>query len=83
MGFKVVSRLHVEYDQRVAAGPVAGHGLLGAAGLGGGDVEAPGGGRNGVQAIPRQQQTRHLQRQSHALQFRELVTANQLKTRQV
>ena len=31
---------------------------------------------DGVQASPRQQQTRHFQRQSHALQLRELVTAN-------
>ena len=78
----MVSRLHVEYDQRVATGPVASHGLLRAAGLAGGDVEASGRGCDGVQASPRQQQARHLQRQSHALQFRELVTANKLKTRQ-
>ena len=83
VGIKVVSRLDVEYDQRVTAGPVAGPGLLCAADLDGGDVEPPGGGRDGVQAGPRQQQARHLQRQSHALQLRELVTANQLKTRQV
>ena len=78
----MVSRLDVEYDQRVAAGPVARHRLLGAADLDGGDVEAQGGARDGVQAGPRQQQAGHLQGQPHALQLCELVTANQLKTRQ-
>ena len=50
--------------------------------LDGGDVEPPGGARDGVQAGPRQQQAGHLQGQPHALQLCELVTANQLKTRQ-